>query len=411
MKSFTLFALVFAAVGLAHDHHHEDQIPMNYVKYPYQATYPGDDEVTADSIFSGITTFAKLPWVQCLGKDRDTTFDIAFIGAPFDTGTSYRPGARFGPAGIRAGSRRLTLYGGYNVPLEVNPFLSGLKIVDCGDIPVTPYDNKFAIQQIEGGHKELLHRPAFSPLGNDALTGKPLVPISLDGKHHPRVVTLGGDHTIVLPLLRSIHSAYGPISVIHFDSHLDTWKPSVFGGAPSDQAAINHGTYFYWASQEGLIKNGSSIASILLPYLPLFLSPPHGAIRTTLSGPADYANDDASGFQRIEAREIDTIGTDGIIKKIRETVGDRPVYLSIDIDSIDPAFAPATGTPETGGWSTRELRTILRGLDGLHIVSADIVEVAPAYDTNAELTTMAAADVLFEVISVMAKTPLGKVAN
>ncbi|KAG1739035.1 arginase family-domain-containing protein [Suillus lakei] len=403
-QAVTLFALVFAAVGLAHEHH-EGQIPMNYVKYPYQAMYPGDDEVTADSIFSGITTFAKLPWVQCLGKDRDTTFDIAFIGAPFDTGTSYRPGARFGPAGIRAGSRRLTLYGGYNVPLEVNPFLSGLKIVDCGDIPVTPYDNKFAIQQIEGGHKQLLHRPAFSPLGNDALTGKPLVPISVDGKNHPRVITLGGDHTIVLPLLRSIHSAYGPISVIHFDSHLDTWKPSVFGGAPSDQAAINHGTYFYWASQEGLIKNGSSIASILFPYLPSSPS------ITEYFDPTDYANDDASGFQRIEAREIDTIGTDGIIKKIRETVGDRPVYLSIDIDSIDPAFAPATGTPETGGWSTRELRTILRGLDGLHIVSADIVEVAPAYDTNAELTTMAAADVLFEVISVMAKTPLGKVAN
>ena len=161
--------------------------------------------------------------MQCLGKERNAAFDIAFIGAPFvsnnlqhvcttliltktrllqDTGTSYRPGARFGPAGIRAGSRRLTLYGGYNVPLEVNPFLSGLKIVDCGDIPVTPYDNKFAIQQIEDGHKELLHRPAFSPLGNDALTGKPLVPISADGKHHPRIVTLGGDHTIVLPLLR-----------------------------------------------------------------------------------------------------------------------------------------------------------------------------------------------------------------
>ncbi|KAG0698194.1 arginase family-domain-containing protein [Suillus ampliporus] len=412
MKSqhVTLFALVFAAVGLAHDHHHEDQIPMNYVKYPYQAVYPGDDEVTADSIFSGITTFAKLPWVQCLGKDRDTTFDIAFIGAPFDTGTSYRPGARFGPAGIRSGSRRLTLYGGYNVPLEVNPFLSGLKIVDCGDIPVTPYDNKYAIQQIEGGHKELLHRPTFSPLGNDALTGKPLIPISLDGKHHPRVVTLGGDHTIVLPLLRSIHSAYGPISVIHFDSHLDTWKPSVFGGAPSDQAAVNHGTYFYWASQEGLIKNGSSIASIIFPYHLPSLSP-MSITEDFDPRPADYANDDASGFQRIEAREIDTIGTDGIIKKIRETVGDRPVYLSIDIDSIDPAFAPATGTPETGGWSTRELRTILRGLDGLYIVSADIVEVAPAYDTNAELTTMAAADVLFEVISVMAKTPLGKVAN
>jgi agmatinase len=102
---------------------------------------------------------------------------------------------------------------------------------------------------------------------------------------------------------------------------------------------------------------------------------------------------------------------DGIIKKIHETVSKRPVYLSIDIDSIDPAFAPATGTPETGGWTTRELRAILRGLDGLQIVSADIVEVAPAYDTNAELTTMAAADVLFEVLTVMTKNPLGKVKS
>ncbi|CDO70830.1 hypothetical protein BN946_scf184801.g22 [Trametes cinnabarina] len=384
--SSSLFLSSISVVA-AHNGHHDDlQMPLDYVKYPYQAVYhPGDNEVTADSIFSGITTFARLPWVKCLGREKDAAFDIAFIGAPFDTGTSYRPGARFGPAGIRAGSRRLTLYGGYNVPLAVNPFLSGLKIVDCGDIPVTPYDNNYAIKQIEEGHKELLQRTAFSPLGNDTSTGKPLVPISADGKHHPRIVTLGGDHTIVLPILRSIYSAYGAISVIHFDSHLDTWKPQVFGGAPSEQAAINHGTSY------------SSLQ--------------HGAIRTTLSGPADYTNDDASGFQRIEAREIDTIGTDGIIKKIRETVGDKPVYLSIDIDSIDPAFAPATGTPETGGWSTRELRTIIRGLDGLHIVSADIVEVAPAYDTNAELTTMAAADVLFEVLSVMAKTPLGKIAQ
>ena len=111
----------------------------------------------------------------------------------------------------------MTLYGGYNVPMEVNPFQSGLKIVDCGDIPVTPYDNHYAIKQIEHGHKSLLQRPAFSPLGNDSLTGEPLVPISLDGVSHPRVITLGGDHTIVLPLLRSINSVYGPISVIHFD--------------------------------------------------------------------------------------------------------------------------------------------------------------------------------------------------
>ncbi|KAF8957125.1 hypothetical protein BDZ97DRAFT_1847953 [Flammula alnicola] len=315
--SLITFGSLLACTVTAHDDH-DDQLPLGYVKFPFQPIYRGSNgEVTADAIFSGITTFAKLPWVQCLTRERDTPFDIAFIGAPFDTGTSYRPGARFGP---------------------VNPFNSGLRIVDCGDIPVTPYDNKYAIQQIEDGHKALLQREH---------TRLWLSAISLDGKNHPRIITLG-----------------------------DTWKPSVFGGAPSAQAAINHGTYFYWASQEGLINNGTSIAS-------------HGAIRTTLSGPEDYDNDDDAGFKRIEAREIDTIGTDGIIKKIRET-----------IDSIDPAFAPATGTPETGGWSTRELRTILRGLDGLQIVSADIVEVAPAYDTNAELTTMVCGVHILDQISI-----------
>ncbi|KAI4256109.1 MAG: hypothetical protein L6R42_006400, partial [Xanthoria sp. 1 TBL-2021] len=117
----------------------------------------------------------------------------------------------------------------------------------------------------------------------------------------------------------------------------------------------------------------------------------------------DYDNDGYCGFEIVEAREIDSIGTAGIIKKIRERVGKKLVYLSIDIDTLDPAYAPATGTPETGGWSTRELRTILRGLDGLNFVAADIVEVAPAYDTNAELTTMAAADTLFEVMTIMVK--------
>lgn len=290
MKLSTLIisAALLASSAVAHDDD-ELQMPMGYVKYPYQAAYGKDigtyriftahkDHliqsflVTADSVFSGITTFAKLPWVQCFGAQKDTQFDIAFLGAPFDTGTSYRPGARFGPSGIRAGSRRLVLYGGYNVPLNVNPFVN-LTIVDCGDIPVTPYDNAFAIKQIEDGHKELIHRTPATKLGVDKFSGEQLVSIANDGKEHPRIITLGGDHTIVLPVLRSIHSAYGSISVIHFDSHLDTWKPAVFGGAPSHQAEINHGTYFYWASQEGLIKNGSSIASIFS-----FSQSPHSGI-------------------------------------------------------------------------------------------------------------------------------------
>lgn len=140
---------------------------------------------------------------------------------------------------------------------------------------------------------------------------------------------------------------------------------------------------------EGLMRNDTNI---------------HAGIRTTLSGLSDYENDGYVGFEISEAREIDTIGTAGIIKKIHDRVGhENPVYLSIDIDTLDPAFAPATGTPETGGWSTRELRTIIRGLEGINIVAADIVEVAPAYDTNAELTTMAAADALYEVMTLMVK--------
>jgi agmatinase len=166
---------------------------------------------------------------------------------------------------------------------------------------------------------------------------------------------------------------------------------------------------------EGLLVNDTNI---------------HAGIRTTLSGPSDYDNDGYCGFEIVEAREIDTIGTDGIIKRIVERIGtERPVYLSIDIDTLDPAFAPATGTPETGGWSTREMRTILRGLEDLNFIAADIVEVAvcskstslipwltrvlqPAYDTNAEHTTMAAADILFEVMSMMVKKgPLSKMVD
>ena len=127
-------------------------------------------------------------------------------------------------------------------------------------IPLNAYDNAVAIDQMEVAYSTLLARPVAKAAGTGGFDATST--FALDGQAHPRIVTLGGDHTIVLPLLRSISSAYGPISVIHFDSHLDTWKPSVFGGAPSDQAAINHGTYFYWGSQEGLIKNGSSIVCI-----------------------------------------------------------------------------------------------------------------------------------------------------
>lgn len=382
-----LLGFTFAGHVLAHSAHQEGQAP---IAGPHQGiwynTLPGDGGTQADAVFAGISTFGRLTYAPCLA-DVNVDFDIAFIGAPFDTGTSYRPGARFGPSGIRQGSRRLNLYGGYNVPLKANPFHSWAKVLDCGDIPVTSYDNVYAIHQIEEGHHALLSRPPKTAAHEPGP--------AKNGKTLPRVITLGGDHTITLPLLRSVHRSYGPVSVIHFDSHLDTWRPKVFGGSPSKVASVNHGTYFYHASQEGLLANDSNI---------------HAGIRTTISGPSDYDNDGYCGFEIVEAREIDSIGVEGIIKKIRDRVGTtKPVYLSIDIDTLDPAFAPATGTPETGGWSTRELRTIIRGLEGINLIAADIVEVAPAYDTNAELTTMAAADTLYEVMTLMVmKGPLSK---
>ena len=177
------------------------------------------------------------------------------------------------------------------------------------------YDNAYAIQQIEEGHNKLLMRRPETHADEIGPSKK--------GKTLPRIITLGGDHTITLPLLRSVTKAYGPISVIHFDSHLDTWRPKVFGGAPSEQAAINHGTYFYHAHEQGLLANDSNI---------------HAGIRTTLSGLSDYDHDGYCGFEIVEAREIDMIGTEGIIKKIRDRVGtEKPVYLSIDIDTLDPA--------------------------------------------------------------------------
>ncbi|CAH0034005.1 unnamed protein product [Clonostachys rhizophaga] len=388
MHFTSLLALGWATIASAHGDHKQKAISGPHEGLWYNAL-PGDGGTQADSVFSGISTFGRLPYQPCL-KNANVKYDIAFLGAPFDTGTSYRPGARFGPSGIRQGSRRLNLYGGYNVPLATNPFNSWATVLDCGDIPVTSYDNTFALRQIEEGHFSLLSR---SPM-TDAHKKGP----AKSGKTLPRIITLGGDHTITLPLLRSINRAYGPVTVIHFDSHLDTWKPKVFGGSPSEVASINHGTYFYHASMEGLLSNHSNI---------------HAGIRTTLSGPSDYDNDGYCGFEIVEAREIDTIGTDGIIDRILKRVGtENPVYLSIDIDTLDPSVAPATGTPETGGWSTREFRTILRGLESLNLIAADIVEVAPAYDTNAELTTMAAADILYEVMSIMVKKgPLSKMID
>jgi len=327
-----------------------------------------------DQPFSGFLSFSHIPHSVCL-EDESTPFDIAILGFPFDTGVSFRPGARFGPYAIRSGSRRQRNIRGYTLSWGVNPYDQGVKIIDCGDIPITPFNNKVALAQMQVAYSTLLDRPIVSKTaGKNTVLGK-------DGREHPRIVSLGGDHTIVLPILRSLSSVYGqPISVIHFDSHLDTWAG--YPGQGSEEIQVNHGTFFAVAQQEGLISNSSI----------------HAGIRCKLAGMHDIDHDESVGFQLITTDDIDDLGIPEIINRIRRRVGDSPVYLSLDIDVIDPALAPATGTPEAGGWTTREIKRIIRGLAGLNFVGADLVEVLPAYD-HAEITGIAAADLIHDFLS------------
>ncbi|KZT58700.1 Arginase/deacetylase [Calocera cornea HHB12733] len=332
-----------------------------------------------------LMSFGYADPLRCFGTDKETPFDVAIIGAPFDTTTSYRPGARFGPMGIRQGSRRMHI-GSINVPYKTR-VTDHLHVVDCGDVPMTFVDNKVAIRQLETANADLVQRSSATAFNGSS--------IAKDGKFHPRVLTLGGDHTITLPLLRGVAKVYGPVSVIHFDSHIDTWRPGTYEGGPwlpGEEVPVTHGSYFWYAAQEGLLApNNTNI---------------HVGIRNALQTWGDYENDYEVGFVISHAEDIEEVGWRGIVKRIREVVGENPVYITLDIDVLDPAQAPATGTPEIGGFSTREIKQILKGLRGLKIVGADIVEVAPAYDTQAEITQIAAANIGWDILALMAETPL-----
>ncbi|TYB48024.1 agmatinase [Actinomadura chibensis] len=296
--------------------------------------------------FAGPATFARLP-----ARADVPRHDVAIVGVPFDAGVSYRPGARFGPAAVRQGSRLLKPY---NPALDVLPFKS-MQVVDAGDISCNPFDIGAAITHVESGLRDL--------------TG--------DGA---RAVAIGGDHTIALPALRAAHALHGPVALVHFDAHLDTWD--TYFGEP-----YTHGTPFRRAAEEGLLMRDASV---------------HAGIRGPLYDPRDLVDDARFGFTIVHCAEVEGLGTAGVAERIRARVQDAPVYLSIDIDVLDPAYAPGTGTPDSGGLTSRELLSILRGLAGLRIVGADVVEVAPAYD-HAEITSIAAATVVYEILSLLAK--------
>ena len=296
--------------------------------------------------FAGHTTFARLPRLE----DVDA-YDVAVVGVPFDSGVTYRPGARFGPSYIRQGSRLLRPY---NPALDVEPF-AGVQVVDAGDIAANPFDIGEAMTQIQQGVGELI------------AGGKP-------------VVVLGGDHTIALPTLRALHAEHGPIALVHFDAHLDTWD--TYFNAP-----YTHGTPFRRAWEEGLLSPEHTM---------------HVGIRGSLYSDADLREDAAMGFSIVHARDMDRLGADRVVEMIRDRVGDAPVYVSIDIDVLDPGFAPGTGTPEAGGLTSRELLAMVRGFDGAHVVAGDVVEVSPPYD-HAEVTAIAAANLAYEYCSIFAR--------
>src|SRR2546423_1247661 len=283
--------------------------------------------------FAGPTTFARLPTLGAVER-----CDVAIAGIPFDSGVTYRPGARFGPAAIRQGSRLLR---GYHPVLDVEPFLLQ-QGADAGDIACTPFDIETALSEIQAGVGELLGRSR-------------------------RVIALGGDHTVALAMLRAVREHRGPVAVVHFDAHLDTWG-SYFG------AVYTHGTPFRRAAEEGLLAGQRSL---------------HVGLRGPIFSREDLPRDSDLGFRQIDTTAVAEEGVSAIAAQIRERVGDAPVYVSVDIDVLDPAHAPGTGTPEAGGLATRELLGLLRKLVGLPIVSADVVEVAPAYD-HAEITAIAA---------------------
>ncbi|TWE12774.1 agmatinase [Rudaeicoccus suwonensis] len=311
----------------------------------------GPADGSASPRFGGLTTFARLPRL-----DQVPTSDIVVLGMPFDSGVSYRPGARFGPAHIRQASRLLRPY---NPALDIAPF-DTVQVSDGGDIDLNPFDIHAAIESAEHAARSYADRGS-------------------------RLMTIGGDHTLSLPLLRAAAAAYGPVALVHFDAHLDTWD-TYFG------AEYTHGTPFRRAVEEGILDTEA-------------LS--HIGTRGPLYGKKDLEDDRRFGFGILTAADVLRQGVDEVVDRLRQRIGTRPVYVSVDIDVLDPAHAPGTGTPEAGGMTSRELLEILRGLAGCHIIGADVVEVSAAYD-HAEITGIAASHTAYDLISLMAMDLAGQ---
>ena len=295
--------------------------------------------------FSDVRTFMRLPNVRDLENA-----DAAIVGAPFDTGATFRAGARFGPEGIRSASHLLRRY---NPSLDVAIF-DHLSVIDYGDVPVVPGYIEESYRRIAEG-LEPLHRSGVVP------------------------IVLGGDHSIALPELRAAAAIHGPLALVQFDSHPDTWD-SYFGERHT------HGTPFRRAVEEGLLDTSRSIQV---------------GMRGSIYDRDDWDDAREMGFDLVPTDEVRERGIPSVIDRIRERTGDAKTYVSFDVDFVDPAYAPGTGTPEIGGFTSRETQEFLRGLAGLKVVGCDVVEVYPAYDP-AQITALLAANVAHEFLSLLA---------
>jgi len=296
--------------------------------------------------FAGIRTFMRAPHVTDLEG-----VDVAVYGIPFDTATSYRTGPRFGPEAIRSASALLRPY---NPALAVN-LVDRLSIIDYGDVPVSPGDTERTYAQVE---------EALAPL--------------VDAGVFP--AALGGDHAITLAELRALARKHGPLALVQLDSHGDVWE-SYFG------QRYFHGTTFKRALEERLLDARASVQA---------------GMRGSLYGPGDIEVARDLGFTVLTTDELRDLGPQRYGELVRDKVGERPVFVSFDIDFLDPAFAPGTGTPEVGGFSTAEALAFVRNLRGVNLVGCDVVEVSPPYDGPGGVTALAAATVLYEVLSLHA---------
>jgi agmatinase len=296
--------------------------------------------------FAGIRTFMRLPHTLDLGG-----VDVAAIGIPFDTGTSFRTGQRFGPEAIRSASALLRpFHPAFGIDL-----VDALAIVDYGDLPVSPGDIERTYAQVEEALAAVVDAGVF-----------PLV--------------LGGDHSITLAELRPLARARGPMALVHFDSHTDTWE-AYFG------QRYFHGTTFKRAAEEGLIVPEAAVQA---------------GMRGSLYGAGDLNESRRLGFHVVPSEELRALAAADFAQLVHERVGDRPVFLSFDIDFLDPAFAPGTGTPEVAGFSTAEAVNYLRALRGIRLAGCDVVEVSPPYDGPGQPTALAAANVLWELLALRA---------